>query len=159
MALELRSPSFAANGGIPTKYTCEGDDISPPLTWSGAPAATKSFALIVDDPDAPDPKAPKMTFVHWVLYNIPAAVTELVEGAAKGALPPGTRTGINDYKRAGYNGPCPPVGRHRYFFKLSALDIELPDLGSPSKAQLEQAMHGHVLDKTELVGTYQKAKP
>ena len=159
MAFELRSPSFAPNGSILTKYTCEGDDISPPLTWSGAPAATKSFALIVDDPDAPDPKAPKMTFVHWVLYNTPAATTELAEGAAKGALPPGTRTGINDYKRAGYNGPCPPIGRHRYVFKLSALDVELPDLGSPTKAQLEQAMLGHVLDKAELIGTYQKAKP
>ena len=159
MAFELRSTSFAANGSMPTKYTCEGDDVSPPLAWSGAPAGTKSFALIVDDPDAPDPKAPKTVWVHWVIYNIPATATELGEGTGKGALPAGTRAGLNDYKRTGYRGPCPPIGRHRYFFKLSALDTELPDLGSPNKAQLEQAMRGHVLGTAELIGTYEKTRP
>jgi Raf kinase inhibitor-like YbhB/YbcL family protein len=159
MAFTLRSPSFAPNGSIPTKYTCEGDDVSPPLEWSDAPAGTKSFALIADDPDAPDPKAPKVTWVHWVVYNLPAAVGPLPEGAAASALPAGARQGLNDWKRPGYGGPCPPIGRHRYFFKLYALDSVLPDLGPATKAQLEQAMQGHVLGKAELIGTYQKARP
>ena len=120
------------------------------------PGRAKSLALIVDDPDAPDPKAPKMTYVHWVLYDIPPATTRLADGAAKGGLPPGTREGKNDWKRTGYGGPCPPIGRHRYFFKLYALDAELPDLGAPTKAQLEKAMEGHIVEKAELVGTYEK---
>lgn len=156
MAFELRSAGFAAQASIPSRYTCEGQDVSPPLEWSGAPAGTKSFALIVDDPDAPDPAAPKMVWVHWVLYNLPASAGALAEGAARGGLPAGTREGVNDWKRTGYGGPCPPTGRHRYFFKLYALDRELADLGTPSKAQLEQAMQGHVLATAELVGTYQK---
>lgn len=159
MALTLRSPSFAPNGSIPTKYTCEGDDVSPPLEWSDAPAGTKSFALIVDDPDAPDPKAPKMTWVHWVVYNLPAVISALPEGAAASALPAGARQGLNDWKRPGYGGPCPPIGRHRYFFKLYALDTVLPDLGPATKAQVEQAMQGHVLGKAELIGTYEKGRP
>jgi Raf kinase inhibitor-like YbhB/YbcL family protein len=148
--------SFAAQGSIPSKYTCEGDDVSPPLRWSGEPPGTKSLVLIVDDPDAPDPKAPKMTWVHWVLYNIPPTTTDLSEAVSKAQLPTGTREGLNDWKRPGYGGPCPPIGRHRYFHKLYALDIVLPDLGTPTKAALEKAMEGHVLAKTELVGTYQK---
>ncbi len=159
MAFELRSSSFGPNGNIPSKYTCEGDDISPPLSWSGPPGGTKSFALIVDDPDAPDPNAPKMTWVHWVLYDIPAAATALPEGASKGGLPAGTREGRNDWKRTGYGGPCPPVGRHRYVHKLYALDTELPDLGSATKADVEKAMRDHILATAELVGTYQKARP
>jgi Raf kinase inhibitor-like YbhB/YbcL family protein len=122
------------------------------------PGRAKSLALIVDDPDAPDPKAPKMTYVHWVLYNVAPATTRLAGGAAKGGLPPGTREGKNDWKRTGYGGPCPPIGRHRYFFKLYALDAELPDLGAPAKPQLETAMEGHVIEKAELVGTYEKKK-
>jgi Raf kinase inhibitor-like YbhB/YbcL family protein len=153
MALTLTSSSFRHGGEIPSKYTCEGADISPPLSWSGAPADTGSYALIVDDPDAPDPKAPRMVFVHWVLYNLPASATGIPEG---GPLPPGTRQGLNDWKRTGYGGPCPPIGRHRYFFKLYALDTELPDLGTPTKAELEQAMRGDVLDQAELIGTYEK---
>jgi Raf kinase inhibitor-like YbhB/YbcL family protein len=156
MSLTVTSPAFAANGEIPTVYTCEGSDVSPPLAWTGVPAGTKSFALIVDDPDAPDPKAPKMTYVHWVLYNLPADCTGLPEGVKE--LPPGTREGKNDWKRTGYGGPCPPIGRHRYFFKLYALDIELPDLGHPTKAQLLAAMQTHVLVQAELIGTYEKAK-
>jgi Raf kinase inhibitor-like YbhB/YbcL family protein len=155
--MQLKSPAFVSGGGIPARYTCEGDDISPPLSWSGAPESTRAFALVVDDPDAPDPKAPRMTWVHWVVYNIPAAAASLAEGAS-GRLPPGTRQGRNDWARAGYGGPCPPVGRHRYFHKLYALDAELPDLREPTKAQLEAAMEGHVLAKAELVGTYQKAR-
>lgn len=156
MALTLRSPSFPPNGSIPGKYTCEGDDISPPLEWAEAPGATKSFALIVDDPDAPDPNAPRMTWVHWVLYNVPASTSALPEAVKSAALPPGTRQGLNDFKRAGYGGPCPPIGRHRYFHKLYALDITLPDLGAATKAQVEQAMKGHVLATAELIGTYEK---
>ncbi len=154
MSLKLQSSAFAHHGEIPAKYTCERDDVSPPLDWSGAPAGTKSFVLIVDDPDAPDPKAPKMTWVHWVLYNIPVDATGLAEAVTK--LPAGTRDGLNDWKRTGYGGPCPPVGRHRYFHKLYALDAVLPDLGRATKADVEKAMQGHVLAHAELVGTYQK---
>ena len=156
MALALTSTAFTHNGPIPKPYTCQGKDISPALVWSGLPAGTKSLALIVDDPDAPDPKAPKMTWVHWVLYNIPASATGLPEAVAPAALPAGTREGKNDWKRTGYGGPCPPIGRHRYFHKLYALDIVLPDLKQPTKAELERAMQGHVLAKIELMGTYQK---
>ena len=154
MSLMLQSSAFAPQGEIPAKYTCERDDVSPPLSWSGAPANTKSFVIIVDDPDAPDPKAPKMTWVHWVLYNLPADATALPEGVQK--LPAGTRDGLNDWKRTGYGGPCPPIGRHRYFHKLYALDTVLPDLGRATKADVEKAMQGHVLAHAELVGTYQK---
>ena len=155
--MHLRSSAFVGGGAIPVRCTCEGDDVSPPLAWSGAPDGTRSFALVVDDPDAPDPRAPKMTWVHWVLYNIPASVTSLAEGASR-RLPPGALEGRNDWKRTGYGGPCPPVGRHRYFHKLYALDAELPDLREPTKAKLEAAMKGHVLAHAELVGTYEKAR-
>lgn len=153
MPLNLISSAFAHGAGIPAIYTCDGSDLSPPLAWSGAPAATKSLALIVDDPDAPDPAAPQTTWVHWVLYNLPAAAAGLQQGVT--ALPAGTREGINDWQRTGYGGPCPPIGRHRYFFKLYALDLVLPDLGQPDKAALERAMHGHIIDHTELLGLYQ----
>ena len=156
MAFTLSSSSFRPQGEIPTKYTCEGDDVSPPLSWDAPPAGTKSFALIVDDPDAPDPKAPRMTWVHWVLFNLPATATGLPEAVRKDQLPAGAGEGINDWKRTGYGGPCPPIGRHRYFFKLHALDTVLSGLGTPTKAQLEQAMQGHIVGKTELLGTYEK---
>ena len=155
MALTLESSAFRANGEIPQKYTCEGDDVSPPLAWSGAPAGAKSFARIVDDPAAPVPKAPKTIWVHWVVYNLPASTHALAEGASR-RLPAGARDGKNDWKRPGYGGPCPPIGRHRYYHKLYALDVELPDLHEPTKAQLESAMKGHILGHAELVGTYQK---
>jgi len=155
MPLTLTSPSFQHQGEIPAKFTCEGQDISPALEWTGVPAKTKSFALIVDDPDAPDPKVPKMTWVHWVLFNIPAATTGLPEAVPHAKLPAGTMEGMNDWKRTGYGGPCPPIGRHRYFFKLYALDAELP-LYHPTKAALEKAMQGHILEQAELMGTYQK---
>jgi Raf kinase inhibitor-like YbhB/YbcL family protein len=158
MSLTITSTAFAPGGAIPSLYTCEGKDISPPLAWSGAPAATKSFALIVNDPDAPDPAAPKMTWVHWVLYNIPPAASSLPEGVQASALPPGTREGLNDWVRTGYGGPCPPVGRHRYFHKLYALDTVLPDLKRPNKAALEKAMQGHIVAQAVLIGTYQKRR-
>ena len=157
MAFSLTS-SFSPNGEIDRRHTCEGADESPPLSWSDVPAGTKSLALIVDDPDAPDPKAPKMTWVHWVLYDIPPSATSLATGMKKSALPAGTREGLNDWNRTGYGGPCPPIGRHRYFHKLYALDTVLPELGTPTKAELEDAMKGHILSKAELVGTYEKKK-
>lgn len=157
MSITVTSAAFLPHTEIPTKYTCEGEDVSPPLAWSGVPASVKSFALIVDDPDAPDPQAPKMTWVHWVLYNIPLAVTHLDEGAST-RLPPGVREGLNDWKRTGWGGPCPPIGRHRYYFKMYALDALLRDLGSPTKAALEEAMMGHVIAQGQLIATYQKKK-
>ena len=158
MTLSLTSTAFTAGGAIPKRYTCEGDDVSPPLAWREPPAGTKSFVLIVDDPDAPDPAAPKLTWVHWVLYDIPVTAGGLPEAVKPSALPPGTRQGLNDWKRTGYGGPCPPIGRHRYFHKLYALDAVLGDLGPPTKAKLEAAMKGHVLAQAELVGTYQKGR-
>lgn len=155
-AMKLTSPAFADHGAIPALYTCTGTDVAPPLAWTDLPPGTKSLALIVDDPDAPDPAAPKMTWVHWVLYNLPPDAKGLPEGVTGAGLPAGTHEGLNDWKRTGYGGPCPPIGRHRYFHKLYALDIALPDLGKPTKAQLEQAMQGHILGQTQLVGTYQK---
>jgi Raf kinase inhibitor-like YbhB/YbcL family protein len=156
MSLSLVSANFDAGGSIPAVHTCEGTDTAPSLSWSGAPPGTKSFALIVDDPDAPDPAAPKMTWVHWVLYNIPVSAANISSSVRGTELPPGTRTGVNDWKKSGYGGPCPPVGRHRYVHKLYALDVVLPDLGHPTKAELEKAMNGHVLGQAQLIGNYQK---
>jgi Raf kinase inhibitor-like YbhB/YbcL family protein len=158
MSLTITSSVFSQNGEIPAKYTCDGKDVSAPLAWSGLPAGTKSLALIVDDPDAPDPAAPKMTWVHWVLYNIPPGATGLPEGVKSGELPKGTKEGLNDWKRTGYGGPCPPIGRHRYFHKLYALDVVLPDLGRATKQELEKAMKGHILASAELVGTYKRSR-
>ena len=153
VSLQLTSPAFAAQGGIPKRFTCDGEDVSPPLAWAGAPAGTRSFALVVDDPDAP-----MGTWVHWVLYDLPDTVTALPEAVTAKTLPLGTREGTNSWKQPGYGGPCPPIGRHRYFHKLYALDIVLPDLNRPTKAALEKAMAGHVLAQTELVGTYQRSR-
>ncbi|NWG72912.1 MAG: YbhB/YbcL family Raf kinase inhibitor-like protein [Parvularculaceae bacterium] len=158
MSFELTSSAFQHQGEIPRRYTCEGADTSPPLAWTDPPAGTKSLALVVDDPDAPDPKAPKMTWVHWVVYDLPPSARGLPEGAGKQPLPDGARGGKNDWKRQDYGGPCPPIGRHRYFHKLYALDVALGDLGAPTKSELERAMEGHVLARAELVGTYEKQK-
>ena len=155
-AMRISSSAFAANAAIPSQFTCEGADHSPPLVFAEIPAGTKSLALIVDDPDAPDPAAPRMTWVHWVLYNLPPQTADLAEAIAPRDLPPGTLEGLNDWKRTGYRGPCPPVGRHRYIHKLYALDVVLPDLHKPTKAALEKAMHGHILAHAEWMGTYQK---
>lgn len=159
MSIKITSTAFQAGGSIPSKYTCEDRDLSPPLAWSGAPPGTKTFALIVDDPDAPDPAKPQRVYVHWVLYNIPATTIALPENASKKGLPKGAVQGKNDWGKAEYGGPCPPIGRHRYFFKLYALDTELTGLSSPTKGDLERAMNGHVLESGELIGTYQKASP
>ncbi len=157
-AMKIVSPKFEPNGAIPSAYSCEGADRSPPLRFEGIPAGTKSLALVVDDPDAPDPAAPKTSWVHWLVYDLPPDSTGLSEGAGDGKLPAGAKAGTNDWKKAAWGGPCPPVGRHRYLFKLYALDRRLEGLGQPTKAELERAMEGHVLAKAELVGTYQKGR-
>jgi Raf kinase inhibitor-like YbhB/YbcL family protein len=158
MALTIQSTAFGPMAAIPRKYTCDGDNIAPPLQWSGAPDGTQSFAMIVDDPDAPDPAAPQRVFVHWVVYDLPPSSHGLPEGATTRALPAGTREGRNDWNRTGYSGPCPPKGRHRYFFRLYALDALVGDLRQPSKADLEAAMANHVLATAELIGTYERER-
>ena len=157
MTLTLSSTAFTNGGEIPPKYTCEGNDISPALEWTGAPDQTRSLVLIVDDPDAPDPRAPKMTWVHWVLFNIPPDTTGLPEDVTSADLPHGTEEGMNDWKRTGYGGPCPPVGRHRYFHKLYALDTVIKGMKKASKATIEAEMVGHIIAETELIGTYEKS--
>ena len=153
MDIELTSTAFAHNSPIPVKYTCDGEDVSPPLNWTGAPEGTKTIALICDDPDAP-----MKTWVHWVLYCIPPDTTSLEEGIpGKETLPNGSRHGINDFRRHGYGGPCPPRGKpHRYFFKLYALDTELELKPGARKKDLLKAMEGHIIGKGELIGTYQR---
>jgi len=156
MALSITSPSFTDGEAIPKTHTCEGNDTSPALQWSGVPAASKSLALIVDDPDAPDPAKPQRVWVHWVLYNLPPDAQGLPEDADHNGLPEGTEEGINDWDRTGFGGPCPPIGRHRYFHKLYALDVRLEGLRAPTKGMLEEAMKGHVLAQATLMGTYIK---
>jgi Raf kinase inhibitor-like YbhB/YbcL family protein len=158
MGLAIVAPAFADGGEIPTLFTCEGQDLSPALEWTSVPDAAQSLVLIVDDPDAPDPKAPKMTWVHWVLYNLPPSTKGLAQAVSPRDLPAGTRQGTNDWKRTGWGGPCPPVGRHRYFHKLYALDTLLPDLGAPTKSQVEAAMKGHVIAEAQTMGTYEKKR-
>jgi Raf kinase inhibitor-like YbhB/YbcL family protein len=158
MALTLASNAFTHGGTIPSKYTCEGEDIAPSLEWEGVPENARSLVLIVDDPDAPDPKAPKMTWVHWIVYNIPPDTAGFPEGTKPTDLPGEARNGLNDWKRIGYGGPCPPIGRHRYFHKLYALDTVLEPMDKPTKAEVEAAMSGHIITQTELMGTYLKVK-
>ncbi len=158
MPLAITSPAFEHEGEIPKLYTCQGKDISPALAWTGAPAGTKSFVLIVDDPDAPDPKAPKLVWVHWVLYNLASDTPGLPEGAGGEPPPAGAGAGWNDFKRTAYGGPCPPIGRHRYYFKLYALDSVLRGLTSKAgKNDVLAAMKGHVLAEAVLMGTYEKS--
>jgi Raf kinase inhibitor-like YbhB/YbcL family protein len=156
MNLSISSAVFGNDGEIPVVHTCEGKDISPPLRFAGVPANAASLALIVDDPDAPDPRAPKTTWVHWILYDIPPDCPGLPQAVTKSALPQGARQGKNDWRRTGYGGPCPPIGQHRYFHKLYALDVRLGDLKGPTKHELERAMQGHVLATAVLIGTYEK---
>ncbi len=158
MALSIRSPAFTDGGEIPTQYTCEGADLSPPLTFSGVPAGARSLALIVDDPDAPDPRKPMTVYVHWVLHDLPPDTTELPEGASQKGLPAGARVGQNDWRRARWGGPCPPVGRHRYFIKLYALDTVLGAIEPMDKPRLLEAMKGHVVAEAQVMGTYEKRR-
>ena len=154
--LTITSSAFANGGPIPSLHTCEGKDVSPALEFGGVPQGARSLALVVHDPDAPDPKAPRIDWVHWVLYNLPPDCKGLPQAVAESALPPGTLPGVTDFKRTGWGGPCPPIGRHRYYFVLYALDTALEDLGTPSRQRLERAFSGHLLAKAELMGTYEK---
>ena len=156
MTFKLISPAFGHNGSIPTQYTCEGDDLSPPLAWSDVPSGTRSLVLIMDDPDAPDPAKPQRVYVHWLVYNISPITLKLPLNAAKSGLPGRAQHGTNDWEKHDYGGPCPSIGRHRYFFKLYALDTQLQGLNNPTKAELEQAMEGHLVGHVEMVGTYEK---
>jgi len=151
MAFSISSPSFQNGKDIPKKFTCDGEDVSPALSWTDPPQGSKSFALIADDPDAP-----RGTWTHWVLFDLPAATTSLPEGVQKvGELTGGGRHGTNDFPKIGYGGPCPPPGKpHRYFFKLYALDSQLNLKAGASKQEVEQAMQNHILGKTELMGKY-----
>jgi Raf kinase inhibitor-like YbhB/YbcL family protein len=153
--LALSSSAFAADGAMPSKYSCEGQNVSPPLSWSGAPPSTQSFALIVQDPDAPDPAAPTKVVTHWVVYDLPATTTAIAEGGA--SLPSSAHQAKNEKGDPSYMGPCPPKGNHRYFFKLYALGSVLPVLDGPKERDIEQAIQGHVVGTGELVGTYQKS--
>ncbi len=152
--MKISSTAFADGGEIPARYTYHNQNLSPPLQWKGVPNGTKSLVLIVDDPDAPDPQAPRMTWVHWLLYNIPPDATGLPEGVQTAQLPEGTKEGLNDWEKTGYDGPAPPVGRHRYFHKLYALDTTLDDLHKPTKAQVVAKMKGHVIAQAEWMGTF-----
>jgi Raf kinase inhibitor-like YbhB/YbcL family protein len=154
--MTLSSPSFAPDTHIPAVYTCDGQNVSPPLTWGDVPEGTQSLALIVDDPDAPDPAAPQKTWTHWVVYNLPPTVKGLPEAVTSSKLPEGAHVGLNDWHQAQYVGPCPPIGHHRYFHKLYALDTVLPDLEQATKEAVEEAMQGHILAEAELVGTRHK---
>jgi hypothetical protein len=154
MMLTLSSPCFSNGGVIPRRCTGDGPDTSPPLTWSGAPEGTRSFALIVDDPDAPDPAAPRRTWVHWVVCDLPSSTTSLSEGASGRAMPAGSIEGRNDSGGNGYEGPYPPIGSHRYFFKLYALDTPVGLRTGHTKAELLKAIDGHVLASAALMGTY-----
>ncbi len=149
--LSLSSPAFGDGETIPTVYTCDGRDVSPPLQWRGVPREARTLALVVDDPDAP-----AGTWVHWVVYNIPPDTAGLPEDTASADLPAGAREGVNSWGRTGYGGPCPPSGEHRYMHKLYALDKVLSDLGNPSKAELEQALMGHLIERARLIGTYER---
>ncbi len=154
VTMELKSAAFQPGAVIPAKYTCDGEDISPPLNWSDPPAGTKSLALISDDPDAP-----VGTWVHWVIWNIPANARALEENLPKApSLANGAKQGTTDFRRIGYGGPCPPSGTHRYFFKLYALDTTLNLPASTTKKDLEKAMDGHILAQAELIGKYQRRR-
>jgi Raf kinase inhibitor-like YbhB/YbcL family protein len=156
MSLNLTSMAFSAGKAIPAAYTCDGDDVSPPLSWSNVPPGARSLALVVEDPDAPNPIDPQRTWVHWILYNLPPLARALPPSVRPPDLPPGSQQGINDWKRIGYGGPCPPVGRHRYVHRLFALDTMLPDLGPVTRAELERAMAGHIIEQAELTGHYER---
>ena len=155
-AIEISSPAFPPDGAIPARFTCQGADISPALQFTGVPKGTKSLVLVVLDPDAPDPAAPGVPFTHWLLYEIPPGTRGLSE-SADSQLPQGTRAGMNDWNRTRWGGPCPPTGRHRYVFRLYALDAALGDLHEPGRAALEAALEGHVLARAEMTGTFEKA--
>jgi len=152
MEIKMKSLAFVPGGKIPGKYTCDGMDISPPVSWTSGPEGTKTFALICDDPDAP-----MGTWVHWVLFNLPADITEFRENVPpEKELENGAKQGMNDFRKIGYGGPCPPGGTHRYFFKLYALDTEIHLEAGATKAELLKAMEGHILAEGQLIGRYER---
>ncbi len=150
---KIYSPDIENGKEIPTKFTCEGEDIAPTIVWSNIPSGTKSLALIMEDPDAPDPEKPKMLWIHWVIFNIPPEINSIKDGQT----PAGAKDGINSWGKTGYGGPCPPIGRHRYFFRLYALDKKL-EIEKPTAKELRAAMENHILAETVLMGTYKKKK-
>ena len=153
--MRLISPAFQHGEPIPARYTCDGEDLSPPLEWKDLPPGTRSLALLVDDPDAPDPAAPKRLWVHWITYNLSSSSPGLEEGAGNRPAAGPSRFAVTDSGKPGYHGPCPPIGRHRYFFHRYALDATIPDLGpEATRAAFEAAIKGHVIATTELMGTY-----
>jgi Raf kinase inhibitor-like YbhB/YbcL family protein len=152
--MQITSSAFAHGGTIPTRYTCDGPDVSPPLAWSGVPEGTRSLILICDDPDAP-----MGIWVHWVVINIPPTMTGFQEGASRGTLDrQGVVQGMTDFRRANYGGPCPPSGTHRYYFKLYALDTVLGLDATSNKKQVESAMKGHILAEAQLMGRYARQR-
>lgn len=152
---QIMSPAFAPDGPIPSKFTCDGPECSPPLAWGAAPSGSRSLALLVDDPDAPDPAAPTRVWVHWIRYNLPPTLASLPEGAGNRTPDLNARECLNDANRHGYPGPCPPIGRHRYYFRIFALDTVLPDLGPKARrGDFERVMSGHMLAATVVMGTY-----
>ena len=150
MSIKITSSAFTKDGNIPKKYSCDGVNISPPLSWTDAPADTKSYAIVIEDPDAPS-----KTWIHWVIFNIPAADTSLPEHfPARKEMSNGILQGTNDFRNIGYGGPCPPSGTHRYFIKIYALNMMLKIPAGSTKQQLEQAMKEHILAEGELMGKY-----
>lgn len=156
MRMAISSPAFRHEEPILERFTCDGEDVSPPLHWTGVPEASQTLALIVEDPDAPDPAAPQHIFTHWIIYNLPPDSTGLVENVTLETLPRGARFGQNDFERTRWGGPCPPTGRHRYYFKLYALDSPVPTAHVLTRSGLLAAIDGHVLRYAELIGTYEK---
>jgi Raf kinase inhibitor-like YbhB/YbcL family protein len=151
--MKLQSPAFKEGEFIPSRFTCDGENISPQLSWSGTPEGTKTFALVIEDPDAPDG-----TFVHWVIYNIPSTIKNLSEGINSQSLPEGVKQGTNHFGENDYGGPCPPSGIHRYFFKLYALDSEIEIKAGAGKRDLLKAIEGHILAEAQLMGKYERQK-
>lgn len=154
--MTISSPSFGHGDWIPQSHTADGADLSPPLAWAGVPTGTKSLALLVEDPDAPDPVAPQRVFTHWIVYNLDPSSTGLPLAGDRESLPPGARQGMNDFGARRYGGPKPPVGRHRYFFRLFALDTHLPENDQMDRRAFLAAIDGHILAETEIVGTYER---
>jgi len=157
MRLVLHSPAFSDGAAMPAEFTVDGADVSPPLAFGGVPGGAKSLALLVDDPDAPDPAKPLRTWCHWIVFNLPPACGGLPAGVGRAALPDGSGLGRNDSGSVSWRGPAPPVGRHRYVFRLFALDLRLPSAEAPSRADLLAAIAGHVIDEATWTGTYERA--
>ncbi len=156
MPLRLTSPRYQDGQAMPRDLSCEGEELSPPLQWYDLPEGTVSLALVIEDPDAPDPAHPQRTFTHWVVYNLPPNAAGLEQGAASDGLPAGAAHGRNDWGNTDYGGPCPPIGRHRYIHRLYALDTKLETLDAPTRQELQDAMSGHILEEADLVATYEK---